>query len=369
VDSFSGRYAASAHEQSVGVNAALAAAATDTLRFKLLNFDDQGKPDVAEKVASAALAQDAEILIGTQAASVALSVAAVAARGSIPFIASGTATTSLLNPSRFPTTFLLNANLSMRIDAIVRYLSRVNVRSVLFIDDTDSAASEAPRLFAQLLRKRGISTATSLIENVDVDVLKMSRKLDDLTASHPGPQAVVIDASVEAITHLSATLPALHRNVRLVFPMVRSTFFPSLPSGAISASAWDPALALTPLSPALAQLRRGLGAPIKEYTYLGFIAALQAIQRLSRVGVRDQLKLVADFLEHPMIADGKRDSSRWRRVDHQAAQDVFAVSILENGQTRVEETMPPDLTEMPRFCPDCDHTCSQFDATPCPEPT
>jgi ABC-type branched-subunit amino acid transport system substrate-binding protein len=130
----------------------------------------------------------------------------------------------------------------------------------------------------------------------------------------------------------------LHKKMKLAGMTLEDFYAKTLPldalAGSVFALVWAPSV--SPSARRLhGQLSRSIRGPVSYRHYMGYITTKQLIDRIEAAGTTKAGTLVAAFRDHAFDA-AKADLATWRGCDHQAAQNVYAGTVV--GAQRFAKT-------------------------------
>ncbi len=339
IDGFSGVYAAASESQQSGMQLAIDEAnRKGRIKYAIIRGDDTNQPAVGSTEAKRLISQDkVDVLAGCLSSGVGLAVSAIAQENNVFFMAVGTHDTNITGPKAHKVTFRATCSNSMLASALGPALLKKG-KKWYFITADYAFGNDAHDRLAKILLAAGgqemgndrhplgqtdYSSYMTKARNTDANVLVFCNYGPDCQNATKAAVGLGLNKKMQFGGILCGNEVAVGMPVDDLV-------------GSLWGYVWGPeagGASTTKIYNALKPMAKGF--PPNWRQYLGYIGVAQLIDRLNAAGSTDTAKLVSAFEGH-RFDGGKKDTSYWRKCDHQNVQNTYAGEIVAKSKRRSE---------------------------------
>jgi len=336
VDSFSGVYAAASASQQHGMEVAVAQAMrkNNRIKYELLRGDDTSKPAVGETEAKRLIQQDkADVIAGCLSSAVGLAVSATCEQNNTFFLAIGTHDTNITGPKAHRVTFRQTCSNAMLANAVGPELLKNGRKKWYFLVADYAFGTDARDRLKKILLANG-----GTVVGEDLHALGATDYSSYLTKVRNSNADVLVYCNYGPDTQNAvkeAVQLGLHKKMLFGGILCGNDVAVGMPVddcvGSLWGYVWGPEAGGGAMS-VYDALKAGV-TEVDWRQYLGYMAALNIINRLNAAGTTDTEKLVEAFENYHYDA-AKKSGAYFRKCDHQAIQQTYAGMIVAKNKRR-----------------------------------
>jgi len=329
LDSFSGVLSDIAGYHKIGANIALAEAnARGRTKYEFVYGDDASKPAVGATEARRLVEQEKVdvMLFGTSSA-VALAIMPLTLGANIFTVLIGPQDGSITGDHASLNTFRFAPNAAMFARVLGQRILASGKKWSFIVEDYAFGRDSYNRLSALLKRAGGTEIGVDFTHVGTADFSSVYTKIRNTDTD----QVVLCQGGLDVALAAKQFVDfGLQKKMKLAGMTLEDFYYKTLPldqlAGSVFAVIWTPTV--SPSARALhAHLAKSISGPISYRHYMSYITTKQLIDRIEAAGTTHADKLVAAFRDHSFDA-AKSDPAVWRGCDHQAAQNVYAGTVV-----------------------------------------
>jgi ABC-type branched-subunit amino acid transport system substrate-binding protein len=329
LDSFSGVLSDIAGYHKIGANIALAEAnARGRTKYEFVYGDDASKPAVGATEARRLVEQEKVdvMLFGTSSA-VALAIMPLTLAANVFTVLIGPQDGSITSDHASLNTFRFAPNAAMFARVLGQRILASGKKWSFIVEDYAFGRDSYARLSALLKRAGGTEVGSDFTHVGTSDFSSIYTKIRNTDTE----QVVLCQGGLDVALAAKQFVDfGLHKKMKLAGMTLEDFYYKTLPldqlAGSVFAVIWTPTV--SPSARALhAHLAKSIAGPISYRHYMSYLTAKQLIDRIEAAGTTHAAKLVAAFRDHSFDA-AKADPAVWRGCDHQAAQNVYAGTVV-----------------------------------------
>jgi branched-chain amino acid transport system substrate-binding protein len=335
IDSFSGVYAAAAASQHHGMEVAVAEVMkkNNRIKYEIVKGDDASVPATGSTETKRLISQEkVDIMTGGLSSAVGLAVSALCEESGVFFMAIGTHDTNITGPKANKVTFRQTCSNAMLANAVGPELLK-HGKKWYFLVANYAFGTDAHDRFKKILLAHGgeevgadlhplgqtdYSSYLTKVRNSDANVLVFCNYGPDCQNATKAAVQLGINKKMQFGGILCGN------DVAVGMPVDDLV-------GSIWGYVWGPESGGDAMS-VYNKLKPGV-SEVDWRQYLGYMTAVNVIDRLNHTGSTDTSKLV-DAFENFHYDAAKKSGAYFRACDHQAIQQTYAGVIVDKSKRR-----------------------------------